>query len=191
MNDTEKQEVELKLAELEQEYKKETFEAGSDTFVYCFDEMSMDRILEGYRLFKIDLEMVKQLPKLPSEVQILVERKTLQHAFAAILMKQTAHGYEKYDTGNLSSMDALKSLTGKDYKKLESCKQDFFLNSGLSSEVLTMQSEKQTKDAVNLLKEITPEQLERLTPLIQNAMNGQLLMPSDVSSTMTESITSE
>ena len=181
-------ETEAKLDELAKVPKKETFTVGNNKFIYCFDEMSANRILQAEGLWRLQRALLKNLPKLPSELQILIERRTQQNAFAAMLMKVTPNGYEKFNHTSTSSLDALDEITGIDYDRLIECKSDFFLNTGLSLEVSTEQSEQQMTAAVAALKEMSPEQLASISPLIQNAIRQQLEMKNEKSTLTTESI---
>jgi len=195
MKDTQTPEEQAKYEEMlkakaaELKPVKYEFECENGTFVYSFDEMSADRILQAQRLFRIDMELLNNLPSLPSELQIATERQTQRHAYAAMLMKKTAHGFEKYEPATASGFDALASIKGKDFEKLKECQQDFFSNSGLSSEYSSMKSQSMIKSVLKMFKEFKPEQIMAMLPLIEGSMSTEAVMQSAMSSMNTDDIT--
>ena len=163
-SEEEKKQMKERFDEFEKRYKEETFHIGESEYVYCFDKMSVSRVLQGYRLFRIDLELLKNLPKVPSDIQVAVERKTLQLAYTSILMKREGDGFAKFDPTGINDMDILDEITGEEYDRLLLCQQDFFSRSRLSSEVSKMKSVEAMTDASNAMKGLTPEQISVLIP---------------------------
>ncbi len=165
------------------------FKVGEDTYVYSFNETTVDRILQAQRLFRLDFELLKQLPKQPSELAVTVERQTQRNAFAAILMKRMPHGgYEDYNPATGTGMKALQTLTGKDFARLQECMLDFFRNSGLWSEYSTMQFASQMKDALELFKGLSPEQISVVGTAIRENTDSLTENSTENSSTMPDII---
>lgn len=161
------------------------FDCDGSKYRYCFNDLTADRILQAQRLFKIDFEILKNLPQLPSEIQTATERQTLRHAFAAMLMKREPHGgFEFYSPASASGFDALAYIKGKDFAKLMECQRDFFENSGLSSEYSMQQSKQAMKDALELIKGLSPEQLTSILPFVESTTAGRAGMNADVNSSL-------
>jgi len=121
---------------LQHEFIIET-ETEKKVYVYNFDLMTMDRVLQASEMFRVLEELRQHPPASLRDTKVTVERQIERNAFAALLMKKTTDKegkihFEKYEPGMVSSFDFLSELKGaENYRKLEECKTDFFMHTGM------------------------------------------------------------
>lgn len=177
------------MSEIKQQQPDKDFEVifniDGVEYYYNFNVMSMDRIFQAEKFFTIEMESNQQLPQLPEEVTVAANRQITRQAYAALLIKKDKNGYEPYNPAKVSSFDVLSQITGKDYKRLQECREDFFINTGLQSKELMMQS----RDIIRQLSEVDGE---KLMPLLATAaqMSGGSSMLQNFASNFTQTDTS-
>ena len=149
--------------EIEPEYMHTEFVIESETekrmYVYDFNLMTMDRVLQATELFRVLEELRKNPPASLKDIKVTIERQIERNAYAALLMKKTKDGFEKYEPGLVSSFDFLAELKGaKEFQKLTECRQDFFSHTGM----LLGSSMLELSDTSKLLGNMNPEALQSI-----------------------------
>lgn len=145
-------------------------EKGSEikqTYVYSFAKMSMKRVFAAEQLFLLNSEFYAKQNVPGTDEQFLknMERKTLQKALEAILMKEIPQGrFEKYNPEQEPEFDIFDGISGEDYDRVMVCKDDFFSR----SKVLSKTSINAFLEPILKLKEILPENM--LSGIITNIM---------------------
>jgi len=146
-----------------------------DEFVYDYNRMGISRMLAGRKLFHISNKEFQNTPANTDELTSLVTREAERQAFATILMKKVDEGFEKYNSYELNSFDALDELTcGEHAEKLMECQDHFFLKVGLQSPELMMQSLDITNGLLSVvknwngLKETTGLEMKEIMELLKD-----------------------
>lgn len=145
------------------------FDIDDEKYVYCFDDMTIDRIFTAKQMFSMEQEFIKHLPNNPQEMQILAKRESLRTAFAALLMKKLDKGgYEEYNISE-NSFNALSKIKGKEFQKLQKCKEDFFFKTSMQdNEQLAL-----FKSTIGQLKELDQQSLETIMSAALRISEGQ------------------
>lgn len=141
-----------------------------NVYVYNFNQMTMDRILQATEMFRVLEELRQNPPASLRDTKVTIERQIERNAFAAILMKkqQDRDGnitFEKYEPGIVSSFDFLAELKGADnFAKLQEVKTDFFMHTGM----LLGSSMKELSGITKSLNGIDKEKIELVIDLIKS-----------------------
>lgn len=152
----------------EAEYVQHEFIIETETekkmYVYNFDLMTMDRVLQAAEMFRVLEELRQHPPASLKDTKIAVERQIERNAFAALLMKKITDKegkthFERYEPGLVSSFDFLAELTGaENYRRLEECRTDFFMHTGM----LLASSMKGLSDISASLNDMKPEVVQSI-----------------------------
>jgi hypothetical protein len=158
---------------LQHEFIIET-ETEKKVYVYNFDLMTMDRVLQASEMFRVLEELRQHPPASLKDTKVTVERQIERNAFAALLMKKTTDKegkikFEKYEPGMVSSFDFLAELKGaENYHKLEECKTDFFMHTGM----LLASSMKGLSDISKSLNDMKPEVVQSILGALTKSGNA-------------------
>lgn len=129
-----------------------------DSYVYCFEEMGLNRKLMARKLFHLASKNLANLPKLPDHVEIIASRQIDIKALSAILMKVLDDGtYEIYDPASTELSIYTQEQLGKtteDWEGLLEVQEDFFSKARLQSSELMMQSNGIMMQSINIMKEL-------------------------------------
>lgn len=140
----------------------------TETYIYDFNLLTMDRIFAAEQLFIINSEFYQKqnVPGNTEQLNKEMERKTLERAYQALLMKKTANGFEKYD--GTKEPDLFQYIKGADYERLLEVKNDFFQK----SKTLSQPSIQQSLGLIEQLKTVIPESMWQ--ELIGGVLNGSI-----------------
>ena len=131
---------------------------SGETYIYDFEQMSMEQIMTAETYFKLHEKMLKVMPATPNDLMVATDQMSLKQAYASLLLKKNADGsYEPFSTTN-NNLEALKNIIGSDSRqKLEMAKTDFFSKLGNATPV----SMEQLENLMNVVK-LLPENIQNM-----------------------------
>lgn len=166
---------------------KVQFIIENENYYYDFENMSIAQISACESMFTLHLQMFTNLPKTPSDMEVILERQMLAKARALLLMKvkNEKNGnvieYEAFTPATHSS-NILNGLKGNDFVKLESCKDDFFMRTPL----FQIESQRQQMRLMPMLKDLDLETIEKMRAIeeIQTSNSIQTVKNNKEKNTM-------
>jgi len=131
---------------------------NGETYIYDFEQMSMEQVMTAETFFKLHEKMLKVMPATPNDLMVATDQMSLKQAYSALLLKKLPDGSLEPFSPSTNGIDALRYITGTDNrKKLEAIKTDFFGRSGSSTPV----SMEQLENLMSVVK-LMPENIQNL-----------------------------
>lgn len=149
---------------MEAGFRREFVTAGGDVYVYDYDLLNFERVMNAQSVFNHAQEQIMNPPKRFVDLKMSGGMDWPARAFSHLLMKRLSDGsYEKYDISKTDKVEqVIKELPPRYFKTLMTeCKDDFFDK----ADMLDAGSLKQFKAAFAMISELLsldPEVMARL-----------------------------
>lgn len=102
-------------------------------FIYDFDQMSLEQCLTAETYFRLHDKMLKTLPATPSELEIASQQMSHKYGYACLLTEIDSDGQPvPFSPVTFATLPLTEIRGSENRQKLEECKLDFFLKSGLA-----------------------------------------------------------
>jgi hypothetical protein len=102
-------------------------------FIYDFELMSLEQCLTAETYFRLHDKMLKTLPATPSELEIASQQMSNKYGYACLFVEFDDNGQQVPFNPVTFATLPLSEIRGNEARqKLEDCKLDFFLKSGLA-----------------------------------------------------------
>ena len=151
------------------------FEIGDYKYNYNFNKMKASQVLAAIKYFKIELALEDNLPKNPSEIEVIAQRQVQRYAVSAMInkYKKDSDDLEVYSEAKPPAFAFLDELEGADnFTKLMEARQDFFYHTGLINIELTKVLPDLIKQ-LNELNEVERAQIFKMIAISQNSPSSR------------------